>query len=182
MALDGCVGCGKTTTLRLMEADVLVLPEPAQRVPADAAFERCSRVVRDRVLSKLAVQVGQSKTAWACMERSPDMHRRMLHTQGLDPEHRHALEASYETGALLWRPAGIIYIRVPPETLFERTRQREDATTVAWHQEMHAAHEAAIADIIAEGTVVVRCIDAADMTKEEVAASVLRAYKTMYVC
>ena len=202
VALDGSVGAGKTTTLRLLrDADTMVLVEPVgdpakktrgiwdamlhaahEGVP-NAAFELQSRIARDRALSKLAIEVGQSKTAWALIERSPDMRRRICAgMEELGPEQRQSLAASYDAAAASWRTAGIVYLRLPPDILFERTKHREHALTMEQHLALHAAHEAAVVDILAEGKVPVSIVDAAGLSEREVAAAVMNAYKKMYVC
>ena len=205
VALDGGIGVGKTTTLgRLREAGVAVLEEPVgdpatnKRGPWDdllddmykqlpgAAFAFQKRVVADRALSKLATQLGQSKTSWACMERSPDMQRRtFLRMQGFGAEQLRELEALYDEAAALWRPAAIIYLRVPPEVSFARMQRRarasEAGVTLEYHTRLHEAHEAAVVELREEGVVPVTCIDAAGMSDEEVATAVLKAYKSSFV-
>lgn len=206
VSLEGGNSTGKTTTLRLLrKAGVAVFAEPIgdpaknKRRPWDdllvdmraqrpgAAFAFHQRVVADRALSKLSVELGQSKTAWACMERSPDMQRRtFMRMQGFDAEQLQTLEASYDAAAKLWRPAGIIYLRVPPEVSFARMQSRANAAdsgiTKEYHARVYEAHEAAMEELRAEGVVIVKCIDAAGMSAEEVGAAVLKAYKAMYVC
>lgn len=200
VALDGGIAAGKTTTLRyLQDAGVAVLVEPISDHTANkrrkwdglldavhakqpgAAFAFQERVVADRALSKLATQMGQSKTSWACLERSPDMQRRtFLRMQNFDAEQMRALEASYDEAAALWRPAGIIYLRVPPEVSFARTQR--GAVTMEYHMQVYEAHEAAVVELKTEGVVPVTVIDAGAMTELEVGAAVLAAYKRMFVC
>jgi len=201
VALDGGIAAGKTTTLRyLQDAGVAVLMEPVGDHTANkrrkwdvlldavhakqpgAAFAFQERVVADRALSKLATQMGQSKTSWACLERSPDMQRRtFVRMQGFDAEEEAQVDALYEEASRLWRPAGIIYLRMQPAVAHERTISRgracEADVGLEYHTRLHDMHEAAVDELQAEGLVPVTIIDTTDDDEDAICAAVAQAYE-----
>ena len=77
-------------------------------------------------------------------------------------------------------------MRVAPEVSHERmlrrARSAEAGVSLGYHRKLHALHERAIAELQAEGKVIVKVIDTAGMTDAEVGAAVMKAYKAMYVC
>ena len=200
IALDGAIGCGKTTVLRRMAASgVAVLEEP---VGDPATGERGAwddllaamyaggteealalqlRVAQDRALAPDVVAVGRSEDCFGLMERSPDMQRRTFaRIQGFDLEQAGQVDDLYSKAAQLWRPAGIIYLRTQPAVAHARTMLRGRACELAvgleYYTQLHDLHEAAVDELRAEGCVPVTVIDATDGDEEVVCAAVARAY------
>ena len=199
IALDGCIGCGKTTVLRRMAASgIPVLEEPVGN-PATgekgawddllaamyaggtkAALALQLRVVYDRGLAPEVVAVGKSDS-YALMERSPDVQRRTFaRMQGFDVAQAAQVESLYAEAERMWRPAGIIYLRMQPEIAHARTMSRgracESNVGLDYHTQLHDLHEAAIEALQAEGIVPVTIVDASDGDEEAVCAAVAKAY------
>ena len=202
IALDGGIGCGKTTVLRRMAAHgVPVLEEPVGN-PATgekgawddllaamyeggpkAALALQLRVAQDRALAPEVVAVGTAKDCCALMERSPDMQRRtFMRMQDFDVEQEAQVEALYEEASRLWRPAGIIYLRMQPVVAHERTTRRgracEAAVDLDYHTRLHDLHEAAVEELQAEGRVPVTVINTAGGDEDAIAAAVMQAYES----
>ena len=201
IALDGGIGCGKTTVIRRMAASgVPVLEEPVGH-PATgekgawddllaamyeggpkAALALQLRVVQDRALAPEVVAVGTAKDCCALMERSPDMQRRtFVRMQGFDAEEEAQVDALYEEASRLWRPAGIIYLRMQPAVAHERTISRgracEADVGLEYHTRLHDMHEAAVDELQAEGLVPVTIIDTTDDDEDAICAAVAQAYE-----
>ena len=199
--MDGGIGCGKTTVLRRMAASgVPVLEEPvgdpATGEPGawdellaamyaggtKAALALQLRVVQDRALAPEVVAVGRCEDSFALMERSPDMQRRTFaRMQGFDLQQAGKVDDLYGKASQLWRPAGIIYLRMQPAVSHARTvlrgRACESDVDITYHTQLHDLHESAVDELRTEGCVPVTVIDATDGDEEAVCAAVARAYE-----
>ena len=200
IALDGGIGCGKTTVLRRMAASgVRVLEEPVgdpstgaagawdELLAAmyeggpEAALALQLRVAQDRALHPDVVATGTAAGSFALIERSPDVQRRTFaKMRGFDEVQTAQVEAVYDQAALLWRPAGIIYLRVQPAVTYARAcargRECEAMVSLDYHTRLHDLHEEAVEALRAEGRVPVVVIDGSDGDAKAVCSAVEKAY------
>lgn len=173
ICVDAGIAAGKSTLLEALEREgVRVNKEPVgdpskgERLSWDpfldamyggvpgAAFSFQKQVVLDRALSEEAASIGVSPDKWGVMERSPDMQRlTFVRMGGLTDEEVDHIDSMYESA--VWKPACIIYMRVPPDVsharMVSRGRASEQGMGVDFHEKLHDLHEDAIEVIRAKG-------------------------------
>lgn len=161
LALQGNIGCGKSSVLRLVSDRVHVIPEPiadwgawltlfydAMRQPGKnvRSFGFQLQVLLSFARALRDVPAG---TQVVVVERSPQSSRDvfvdMAHQQGDIDEHElRVYEQLFDE--LTWRPITNVYLRCPAATCYarvqERQRKAEESVPLSYLEKLHVRHEA----------------------------------------
>lgn len=188
VTLDGNIGAGKSTALRLVRerlagGGAAACEEPLERwgpalerlyaaVPG-AALEFQLRVFLDRCAAAPELRHGT-----VLVERSPEFQRRVFVAQLPEPA-RGLMDETYRRLAA-WRPDAYVYLRSAPEACAARVAARgrpcEAGLSLAYLRTLHKAHEMAAAALGAAARVLIVDVDgkSPERVADEVAARLLR--------
>lgn len=163
IALEGNIGCGKSSALAALSRDYETRPEPvAQWAPWLEKFyakdRGASLGLQLQVLASFHDVQTQTQTQRPCpelvvVERSPqtgkEIFTALMGDKGLLDAHELALyDQLYDK--LAWSPTERIYLRCSPELALKRVqvrnRDHEEAVDLAYLTELHRKHEALYAD------------------------------------
>lgn len=183
VSIDGSIGCGKTSVLNELKAHGYAI----DLEPVDAwgpllvelyagrlsAFEFQTRAFADRCGASLSID----PKGVTFVERSPLFQERVFveaNAPNMTQEELQTLKKMYAERTA-WKPALYVYLRATPtvcaERIAKRARPGEDGISESYLTSLHALHERAYEEAVANGLPIV-VFNVNELTVKEIAHNI----------